>query len=335
KFGRPNRIVYDYSEDGVLRSMEDSLRRLGVDRLDFVWIHDVARDFHGDEWVAQFEIARKGAFRALARLRKQGVIKAWGMGTNRVEPCELTLDMTEAHPDGFLLAGRYSLLDHEHALQRLMPAAAARNVDIVVGGPYSSGILAGGAHFEYQQASPEIIAKVERIKAVADRHQVPIKAAALQFSLAHPASAAIIPGASRPERIAEDRAALKATIPDDFWRDMREEGLVAVDAPLPIDRKRRLPMAEASAHIEIPASPDHVWRRIGGFGSLPDWLPYIPKSALSEGGRVRHLANSGGQTIIERLEAFDDGARSYSYSILQAPFPVTGYVSTLRVRETD
>jgi D-threo-aldose 1-dehydrogenase len=235
EFGRPNRIVYDYSADSVLRSIEDSLKRLGVDRVDFVWVHDIAQDFHGNEWLAQFETARKGAFRALTRLREQGVIKAWGLGVNRVEPCELTLDLTEPHPDAFLLAGRYTLLDHEHALQRLMPAAAAKKVDIVVGGPYSSGILAGGAHFEYQKAPPEIIAKVDRIKAIARRHQVPTKAAALQFSLAHPASAAIIPGASRPERIAEDHAALKAAIPDDFWRELREQRLVAADAPLPID----------------------------------------------------------------------------------------------------
>jgi D-threo-aldose 1-dehydrogenase len=199
-------------------------------------VHDIARDFHGDAWLAQFETARTGAFRALSRLRAQGVIKAWGLGVNRVEPCELTLDLTEVQPDGFLLAGRYTLLDHEHALQRLMPAAAARNVDIVVGGPYSSGVLVGGKHFEYQKAPPEIIAKVERIKAVAQRHQVAIKAAALQLSLAHPASAAVIPGASRPERIAEDHAALNATIPDDFWREMRAQGLVAAEAPLPIDR---------------------------------------------------------------------------------------------------
>ena len=236
EFGRPNRIVYDYSADGALRSIEDSLKRLGVGRLDFVMIHDLARDFHGDEWIAQFEIARKGAFRALTRLRDQGVIKAWGLGTNRVEPCELTIDMAEAHPDGFLLAGRYTLLDHELALQRLMPAAAAKRVDIVIGGPYSSGVLAGGAHFEYQKASPEILAKVDRIKGIAKRYRVPMKAAALQFSLAHPASAAVIPGASRPERIAEDHAALEATIPDDFWREMRKQGLVTADAPLPIDR---------------------------------------------------------------------------------------------------
>ena len=235
EFGRPNRIVYDYSEDGALRSIQDSLKRLGVDRLDFVWVHDVAQDFHGEEWLAQFETARTGAFRALTRLREQGVIKAWGLGVNRVEPCELTLDLAEANPDGFLLAGRYTLLDHERALQRLMPAAAARKVEIVVGGPYSSGILAGGTHFEYEKAPPEIIAKVERIKAIAQRHQVPLKAVALQFSLAHPASAAVIPGASRPERIKEDHAALTARIPDDFWREMRAQRLVAADAPLPID----------------------------------------------------------------------------------------------------
>ena len=145
----------------------------------------------------------------------------------------------------------------------MMPKAAAQNIDIVVGGPYSSGILAGGAHFEYQQAPPEILARVECIKRIADRHDVPIKAAALQFSLAHPASAAIIPGASRPERIAEDHAALKATIPGDFWRDMRQQALVAANAPLPIDRERN-GLADASASIDVSASPDQVWRLIGG-----------------------------------------------------------------------
>src|SRR5262249_24794460 len=144
--------------------------------------------------------------------------------------------MTEAPPDGFLLAGRYTLLDHERALQRLMPAAAARKIDVVIGGPYSSGALVGDAHFEYQKAAPEILARVERITALAQRHRVPIKAAAVQFSLAHPASAAVIPGASRPERIAEDHAALAAVIPSDFWREMRELRLVAPNAPLPIDR---------------------------------------------------------------------------------------------------
>jgi D-threo-aldose 1-dehydrogenase len=235
EFGRPNAIVNDYSESATMRSIEDSLKRLRTDHIEIVWVHDVAQDFYGDAWLSQFEAARTGAFRTLTRLREEGVIGAWGLGVNRVEPCELTLDLEEAKPDGFLLAGRYTLLDHARALQRLMPAAAARKVDIVVGGPYSSGVLVGGTHFEYQPASAEILAKVERIRAVATRHGVPVKAAALQFALANPAVAAVIPGASRPSRVAEDHAALNTPIPAAFWSDLRKEGLVAPDAPLPID----------------------------------------------------------------------------------------------------
>ncbi|MGG1339401.1 aldo/keto reductase [Bacillus toyonensis] len=237
EFGRKNKIINDYSADATLRSIEDSLKRLKTDRLDFVYIHDVAQDFYGDEWISQFEIARTGAFRALTQLRDEGVIKGWGLGVNKVESIELMLDLEEAKPNVSLLAGRYSLLDHERALQRVMPAAVKNNMDIVVGGPYSSGVLAGGAHFEYQKASPEIIAKVNKMKNLADRHGISIKAAALQFALANPAVAAIIPGASKPERIAEDQAALKTVIPAAFWEEMREQKLVAANAPLPINVK--------------------------------------------------------------------------------------------------
>ncbi|GAA4843086.1 aldo/keto reductase [Saccharopolyspora rosea] len=231
--GRPNKVVNDYSADATLRSIEDSLRRLRTDRLDIVWVHDVAQDFYGDEWLSVYETARTGAFRVLQRLRDEGVIKAWGLGVNRVEPLELTLDLDEPKPDAFLLAGRYTLLDHERALQRLLPAAESRSVDIVIGGPYSSGVLAGGQHFEYQQAPSSILAEVERIKAIADQHGVGIKAAALQFSLAHPAVAAAIPGATRPSRIAEDVAALGETVPAEFWTALRAEGLIAPHAPVP------------------------------------------------------------------------------------------------------
>jgi D-threo-aldose 1-dehydrogenase len=237
RHGLPNKVVYDYTEKGAMKSIEDSLKRMGVDHLDFVWIHDIARDFHGDEWLAQFEIAHHGAMVALTKLRDQKVIKAWGLGVNRVEPCEETIDMTETHPDAFLLAGRYTLLDHELALQRLMPACEAKKVDIVIGGPYSSGVLAGGAYFEYAPASPEMLAKVQKIKTLCEQYAIPIKAAALHFSLAHSASAAVIPGASKPERIAEDHAALNTIVPDDFWYDLRKQGLVSLAAPLPIDSK--------------------------------------------------------------------------------------------------
>ncbi|AZF43021.1 putative dehydrogenase [Pseudomonas sp. R1-43-08] len=232
--GRPNKMLNDYSADATLRSIEDSLERLRTDRLDIVWIHDIAQDFYGDQWLEYFNQARTGAFKVLTRLREEGVIKAWGLGVNRVEPCELTLDLAEAQPDGFLLAGRYTLLDHERALQRLMEAALAQHVEIVVGGPYSSGILAGGAHFEYQQASPAIIGKVEQIKAIAQAFGVSVKAAALQFSLAHPAVAAVIPGASRPGRIAEDVAALSEQIPAAFWQALRDAQLISLRAPLPL-----------------------------------------------------------------------------------------------------
>ncbi|MER7800264.1 aldo/keto reductase [Streptomyces parvulus] len=231
--GRPNKLLHDWTADATKRSIEDSLRRLRTDRLDIVWVHDVAQDFHGDEWLAVYESARTGAFRVLQQLRDEGVIKAWGLGVNRVEPIELTLELDEPKPDAFLLAGRYTLLDHDRALQRLLPTAADQDVSLVVGGPYSSGILAGGTHFEYQDAPAHIVEKVARIKQLAERHGVSIKAAALQFSLAHPAAAAVIPGATRPSRIAEDVAALDESIPAAFWAELREAGLVSALAPLP------------------------------------------------------------------------------------------------------
>lgn len=232
--GRPNKVVNDYTADATLRSIEDSLKRLQTDRIDIVWVHDVAQDFYGDDWLAKFEEARTGAFKALDRLRDEGVIRAWGLGVNRVEAVELLLDLDGPRPDGSLLAGRYTLLDHERALQRLMPKATERNLGIVVGGPYSSGALVGGPNFEYAPASPAILAKIAAIKAIADANEVSMKAAGLQFSLANPAVAAVIPGASRPQRIAEDTAALAENIPPAFWRELRAAGLVDEAAPLPI-----------------------------------------------------------------------------------------------------
>jgi D-threo-aldose 1-dehydrogenase len=154
---------------------------------------------------------------------------------NRIEPVELLLGLTEVKPDGTLLAGRYTLLDHERAPQRLMPAAVAKGVDIVIGGPYSSGVLAD-THFEYQKASPEIVAKVSASRRSCSATTYPLRSTRSSSRSAHHASAALIPGASRRERIAEDHAVLKAVIPADFWREMRKQELVAANAPLPIDR---------------------------------------------------------------------------------------------------
>jgi D-threo-aldose 1-dehydrogenase len=226
-------VVNDYGYDATLRSIEGSLERLRTDRIEIAFVHDLARDFWGDQWIARFEEARTGAFRALDRLRDEGVIKAWGLGVNLVEPIETILDLQEPRPDCFLLAGRYTLLDHARALQRVMPAVAGRGLGIVVGGPYSSGALVGGPNFEYAPASPELLDRVARIRAIADRHGVSMKAAGLHFALANPAVAAVIPGASRPDRIAEDQAAARETVPPSFWHDLRAAGLVDPAAPLP------------------------------------------------------------------------------------------------------
>ncbi|MGW0998787.1 aldo/keto reductase [Streptomyces sp. NPDC002523] len=231
--GRPNKILHQWTAEATERSIEGSLQRLGVDRLDIVWVHDIAQDFYGDLWLQKFEEARTGAFRVLSRLRDEGVIKAWGLGVNRTEPIELTLELDEPQPDGFLLAGRYTLLDHAHALQRLLPMATEQDVSMVVGGPYSSGVLAGGTTFEYQDAPPAVLKKVAKLKELAAQHGVSIKAVAVQFSLAHPVAAAVIPGATKPSRIAEDLAALNEQIPGAFWRDLRASGLVSALAPLP------------------------------------------------------------------------------------------------------
>jgi D-threo-aldose 1-dehydrogenase len=235
KYGLPNKIVNDYSTEATLRSIEGSLNRLQTGHIEIVWVHDVAQDFYADQWLEVFETARTGAFRALDRLRDEGVIKAWGLGVNRVEPIELLLELDEPRPDGSLLAGRYSLLDHDRALERLMPMIAERGLGIVAGGPYSSGALVGGPNFEYAPATPQILEKVAGIKAIADRYGVSMKAAGLQFVLANPAVVAVIPGASRPSRIAEDRNALEELIPGDFWLALRKAALVNSNAPLPID----------------------------------------------------------------------------------------------------
>ena len=230
QYGLANKAVYDYTADGTLRAIEASLKRLQVDHIDYVFIHDPAVDFHGEQWKDVFQIAMDGAAKTLISLREQGVIKGWGLGVNRVEPCEMALEQSD--PDGFLLAGRYTLLDHADALRKLMPESLARGVGIVVGGPYNSGVLAGGDHYEYQKAPPEILARVARLRQLSADYQVDIRAAALQFALAHPAVIAAIPGASRPERIAENLALAKAPIPAAFWTALREQGLVSAEAPL-------------------------------------------------------------------------------------------------------
>ncbi len=216
--------VFDYSRDGILRSLEDSLRRLNLDSVDIAYIHDA--DDHWEQAIGE-------AYPTLEELRSQGVVKAIGAGMNQWE-MEARF-AREGGFDCFLLAGRYTLLD-QSSLAEFMPLCEEKNIRVVLGGPYNSGILASDlgpdARFDYKTASPEIIAKARAIKAACDRHGVPLKAAALQFGLLHPAVAATIPGPRSITELDENFAMVQHQIPADLWAELKHEGLIATDAPV-------------------------------------------------------------------------------------------------------
>lgn len=221
----PFKPVFDFSYDGVMRSLEDSLKRLGVDRIDILHIHDP--DAHWKE-------AIEGAYPALERLRSEGVISAVSAGMNQWEM--LARFAREGDFDCFLLAGRYSLLD-QSALDKLLPLCTEKNIGIMAGGTYNSGILAKGAKpgatYNYGEAPADIMQKAQAIEAVAERHGVDVKAAASQFVFAHPAITCIIPGTRQPARVEENFNLLIDEIPSVFWDDLRAENLVHESAPLP------------------------------------------------------------------------------------------------------
>jgi D-threo-aldose 1-dehydrogenase len=228
----PFRRVIDYTADGVRRSVEDSLQRLALGSIDIVYVHDLSPDMFGKDFEHYYRIAagRHGAFEGMVKLREEGSIKAWGLGVNTVEPCLRAL--RDSDPDIFLLAGRYTLMETT-PLQELFPLCAQRGAHVVVGGPFNSGFLAGGDHYDYRPASEEQRRHRERLRQVASRHHVDLAAAALQFGAAHPVVAATIPGASSPEHLRRNATLMHMEIPAAFWDELRAEGLVPVEAPLP------------------------------------------------------------------------------------------------------
>ena len=216
--------VFDYSRDGILRSLEESLQRLGLDRADITYIHDA--DDHWEQAIGE-------AYPTLADLRSQGLVKAIGVGMNQWE-MEARF-AREGDFDCFLLAGRYTLLD-QSSLAELMPVCLEKNVSLVLGGPYNSGILASdlgpGATYDYESAPVEIIERARRIKAVCDRYVVPLKAAALQFGLIHPAVAATIPGPRSVSEVEENFRMAGHPIPGDLWAELKHEGLIDPQSPV-------------------------------------------------------------------------------------------------------
>jgi D-threo-aldose 1-dehydrogenase len=233
--GLPHGLRFDYSYDGAMRSLEQSALRLGVDRIDVVLIHDVDVWTHGADMIEQcFAEAMNGAYRALETLRAAGAVKAIGVGVNEAEMCERFARAGDF--DTMLLAGRYSLLE-QPGLASFMPLAQQKGIDLMLGGVFNSGILAtgpvAGAKYNYQPAPPAILARVAALEAVCARHGVPLRRAALQFPLGHPAVASLVMGAVRPEEVADQVAELAAPVPAALWTELKAEGLLGADVPVP------------------------------------------------------------------------------------------------------
>lgn len=233
--GNPFAVVFDYTYDGIMRSYEQSLQRLGVSTYDLVVIHDL--DFgHGVEAnVAAYEAQLTGSgWRALDELKRAGLIRAIGAGINDRVTISRFLDRTNL--DFFLVAMPYTLLDQD-VLADEFPRLEERGIGVIIGAVFASGILAtgavDGATYAYAPASTEILDRVRRIQAVCDRHGVPLAAAALQFPLAHPSVAAVIPGAFKPEHVGRNVEAFRLPIPAELWAELRHEGLLRADAPVP------------------------------------------------------------------------------------------------------
>lgn len=231
RYPLPFEPVYDYSYDGVMRSFEDSLQRLGLARIDILYVHDIGAMQHGAEAHPRLmRILRDGGYRALEKLRADGTVRAIGIGVNEREV--LLEAMEWGDWDAFLLAGRYTLLE-QAPLDDLMPKCEQAGTSIVVGGPLNSGILAGRETWNYRAAPPDIVARVKAIEAVCDSHQVPLAAAALQFPLAHPAVAAVIPGPRNVDEFHANIKLLRHPIPEALWADLRDPGLLHPHAPTP------------------------------------------------------------------------------------------------------
>ena len=230
----PNTMNFDYSYDGTMRSFEDSLQRLALEHIDMLFIHDIDRFTRGDEQPEVFRQAMDGCWRALEKLRSEGVVKAIGVGVNEWQVCHEALKQRDF--DCFLLAGRYTLLEQE-ALDEFLPLCVERGAAVLVGGGFNSGILATGAvpgaKYNYSPAPKPVMEKVAKIEEVCRAHGVPLPAAALQFVVAHPAIPSFCAGTRTVQQLEQNLAWFSFPIPGGFWADLKKKGLLREDAPVP------------------------------------------------------------------------------------------------------
>jgi D-threo-aldose 1-dehydrogenase len=225
---------YDYSAEGTRRSVEDSLQRLGISKLDIVFIHDLSPDNEDmkEKWTEYFETAARGAMKELSKMRDEGLIKGWGLGVNTPEPILKTLEA--ADPDIFLAATQYSLMRHEDALNKLFPACEKKGVSLVIGAPLNAGFLAGVDRYNYGPTIPDgFVEKRDRMIKIAKEHGTDLRTAALQFTVAPSVVSATIPGARSAKQAKENAASMKAKIPAEFWTALKKEKLIAENAPVP------------------------------------------------------------------------------------------------------
>ena len=233
----PNDVIFDYTSSGTRRSIEDSLQRLGLDSLDIVFVHDISSDnkLLPTSWQEQFEIAAKGAFPELTRMREEGLIKGWGIGVNTPEPILRVL--READPDVCLMASQYSLIDHKNALNQLFPAVRSKNASVVVGSSLNAGFISGSPRYNYGKESfrisPEFLEKRKRLREVASNHGVDLRTAALQFSASPDVAAALVVGASSEQQILADYTSMQTKIPAEFWAELKAQKLIEQNAPTP------------------------------------------------------------------------------------------------------
>ncbi|SFI39903.1 aldo/keto reductase [Halpernia frigidisoli] len=221
-----------YTGDAVKRSIEESLKRTGLDYIDIIYVHDLSEDQVGDRYPYFLEQAKKGAFKVLSELRSEGVIKGWGMGVNKIEPI---LDCIEAaDPNICLSATQYSILEHEDAVDRLLPAAKKAGVQLVSGAGFNSGFMAGRERFNYKDVIPKgMHEKRDRISEICKKYNISILDAALHFVLAADEFASIIPGASKPSQVKGNVDSLNKQIPNEFWKELKSEGLIYEKAQTP------------------------------------------------------------------------------------------------------
>jgi D-threo-aldose 1-dehydrogenase len=234
----PFEVRFDYSYDGVMRSFESSLARLGLERVDILLAHDLGPATHGEAHPETFQAFLKGGYRAMRSLRDQGAVSNIGIGVNEIEVCLETLEAVDL--DVILLAGRYTLLE-QGALDRLLPECLRRGTSVIVGGPYNSGVLVSDPdgtapiYYNYAPAPATILNRVRRIGAICAAHRTPVGAAALQFPLGHPAVVSVVAGMARPSQVSEAVAFMNRPIPDALWAELKAEGLVHPKAPCPAE----------------------------------------------------------------------------------------------------